>query len=236
MRTPKKSRGSLRSGRFRLGALRALLLGTLCGAPVVSGEEPDLTPVREWIGRQARLESLEGSFIQERRLRTVRRPLIREGQFWFVAPDRMRWQVGKEGVAELIAVRNEEGVLVLRPQKMEMERHSPRDLDEDDRLRGLGFLRAGFPRNADAFLRDFSVASVKRDGEYWVVEASLNDREARLALRKLVFFIEHERYRLGALRLFFRDGSEIHTRFTSLQPDVEVDAALFRPDLSGYSE
>ena len=93
-----------------LRLLSPVVLGALAltVSPISSQAEPDLTPVRQWIEAQSKVNTVSGSFNQERKLRTVKRPLRSSGTFSFKIPGSFRWEVGSP--PELIALRKAGGI------------------------------------------------------------------------------------------------------------------------------
>ncbi len=217
----------------RVFALLLILTQFPATAPA---KEVDLTPVRKWIEGQSKLKSLYGTFIQERKLpRTVKRTFKKEGQFWYQAPGSVRWQIGKDP-GDSIAVKNEREVLILEPKKQKMKRHTIQELKENEKLRGLAFIEAGFPRTLEAFQKGFQVTKIKHEENYYIVDTKIRDGKASLALTKLVFYIHDKDHALTAFRMYFRDKTTIYTRFTHMFPNRAVDKAVFHPDVSGYKE
>lgn len=195
----------------------------------------DLAPVQKWIAAQQQLESLYGTFVQERKMRAVRNPLTREGEFWYQKPGRVRWQTGSSPI-DRIAIKNDREVLVLEPKKKVMQRYSLQEVRENEKLKSLSFLEAGFPKSVDQFREGFKITDIEKDQGYYVVETKLRDTRASLALMKMVFYIYEGDYQLKAFRMFFRDKSVIYCRFTQVFPNKDFSSAVFTPDLSGYRE
>lgn len=189
-----------------------------------------MQPVKKWIEAQSKLRSLHGTFVQERKMRSVKRTFTKEGEFWFQAPDRVRWQIGED----YLAVKNEEEVLILEPKKQEMRRYVIDDLKDEERFRGVAFMEAGFPRTLEQFEEGFQVTKVSKVEDYYNVEAKIRDAKASLALTRIIFQIYEKDHGLKAFQLFFRDKSTIYNRFTRVYPNREVPEGTFTPDTSGY--
>ena len=204
-----------------------------CSTLLSAAEGPDLAPVKRWIEHGASVRSVKAEFVQERQLRSLKRPLVSEGVFQFSAPESFRWQLGQP--AQTVAIRKGAGELVvLRPNKKKALRYSPEALAGAGPRGAAGFLTAGFPRDFETFQKTFSVTAVEREGGDYRFTASLNDRRTALALRKIVFTVNAETLQPKSVYLRFRDGSSITTRFTAIHENARVDPGVFGYDLTGY--
>lgn len=212
-----------------------MFLSFLLSGPAVGDDALDLSPVEKWIASQASLESLYGTFVEERQLRTVRKPLTKEGSFWYQKPGRVRWQTGVDPI-DRIAIKNDTEVLLIQPKKGEVDRQPLKGLEENERFKGLSFLEAGFPTTLEGFLAGFQVTGIVKEEDYYVVETKLRDSKASLALTKMVFYIHESDYQLKSFKMFLRGKSTIYTRFTALFPNKAFDAAVFTPDLSSFQD
>lgn len=214
--------------------LLAPVLIVIFAAPFAAlADEPDLTPVKRWIAHQSTVTSVRAKFVQERQLRSLKRPLVEPGTFVFSEPGAFRWELGEP--AQTIAVKRDgEDLVVLRTQKKEAHRFRAEQLAEEGPGGAVGFLSAGFPRTFEAFDANFKVTEVALEGGKHIFTTSLRDRRASVALRKVVFTVDAETLRPESVYLRFRDSSSITTRFTEIREGVEVDEALFELDLTGY--
>ena len=195
-----------------------------------TAREVDLTPVKRWIEAQSKLDSLYGTFVQERKMKTVRRTFKKGGSFWYQAPGRVRWDIGQD----YLAVKNDKEVLIMQPKKMKMKQHTLTGLREDERFRGLTFIEAGFPQTLADFQRGFQVTRIVKEDDYYSVETKIRDGKASLALTKLVFYIYEKDHQLKAFKMFFRDKSTIYNRFTRVFPNRVVPPGTFEPSTEGY--
>ncbi len=215
--------------KFALTLTLSLLLITP-STTLLARKEIDLGPVEKWIEAQSKLTSLHGTFVQERKMSTVRRTFKKEGLFWFQAPGRVRWEIGQD----YLAVKNDQEVLIMEPKKKKMKRHPVEVLKEDDRFRGIAFIEAGFPRTLSEFQKGFQVTKIVKEDDYYSVETKIRDGKASLALTKLVFYIYEKDYQLKAFQMFFRDKSTIYNRFTRVYPNKAVPKGTFKPNTAGY--
>ena len=206
--------------------LTIFLLSTLS----VFGRDVDLTPVQKWIDAQSKLDSLYGTFVQERKMSTVKRTFKKEGSFWYQAPGHVRWEIGQD----YLAVKNDKEVLIMEPKKQKMKRHLIEALKEDQNLGGIAFIEAGFPTTLADFQKGFQVTKITKDENYYSVETRIRDGKASLALTKLIFYIYEKDYQLKAFQMFFRDKSTIYNRFTRIYPNKPVPKGTFTPSTDGY--
>ena len=213
-----------------VSSLSVILTAWSFMASPLSAREVDLTPVRKWIEEQAKLDSLHGIFIQERKMSTVKRTFEKEGSFWFQSPGRVRWEIGQD----YLAVKNDQEVLIMQPKKKSAKRHTLVGMREDDRFRGLEFIEAGFPRTLADFQKGFQVTKITKEDDYYSVETKIRDGKASLALTKLVFYIYEKDHHLKAFKMFFRDKSTIYNRFTHIYPNKPVPKGTFEPSVAGY--
>lgn len=216
--------------RYALFLTFVLLLVSMPTHSLLGRDEIDLSPVEKWIEAQSRLKSLYGTFVQERKMRTVKRTFTKEGSFWFQAPGRVRWELGQD----YLAVKNDKEVLIMEPKKKTMKRHPLEALKGDERYGGLAFVEAGFPRSLAEFQKAFQVTGIEQEGGYYVVEAKIRNGKAALALTRLIFYIYEQDYQLKGFRLYFRDKSTIYSRFTRVDPNKPVPEGIFSPSTEGY--
>jgi outer membrane lipoprotein-sorting protein len=214
--------------------LRPLLL-TLAFAPAAqAADPPDLEPVKRWLSRQAEVQSVSADFIQERRLRALKKPISHHGKFWFKAPGSFRWELGTP--AETIAVqRPDEGLWVLRPKKRHARLYTAEELAEEGGGQMAGFMQSGFPRTYEDFIKNFTVTGVSEKEGTIIITTKLNDRRASVAVRKIEFTVDATSMHLKRFYLRFRDSSSITTIFPRPPNEgARVEDSVFEVDLEGY--
>ncbi len=70
------------------------VLPLLFAAAVGSGVAPELEPVLQRLQKAAEeIQTLAGSFVQEKRLAMLKEPLVSRGRLYYARPDRLRWEV-----------------------------------------------------------------------------------------------------------------------------------------------
>jgi len=212
-----------------------LYLAMVCWLSPVVAAESGREVIEEWIEAQAALKTLEADFVQERTLVGLRRPVINEGRLWFDRRDgRMRWQVGEP--PETVAIYRDDAALIIRYKRGTVER---RKLDAEEQAQSdleRTFLQTGVPGSIEQFEELFTINRVAREDGFHRVALAVKDARMAASLERLHFLIDPETQVLAGYDLFFRDGSELSTRFSAVRRNVELDDALFDPDLSGLKE
>ncbi len=225
----------MKPSRLIFTAALGALIWAVPPSPSHAEEGPDLTPVRLWIEKQSKVSTVSGTFNQERKLRTVKRPLTSSGRFSFKIPGSFRWEVGSP--PELVAVRKAGGDFwIVRPEKKVAERHTAESLERDGKANAAAFLEAGFPRDFASFDRDFEVEEIRPNANDAImeIEVSLRDRRAATAVRKIVFYVDSSEHLLRGFKLFFRDTSTIFSQFTEVRPGVSLPDSTFEVSTAGY--
>lgn len=205
------------------------------GLTVVGAEEKlDLAPVERWLGRMGETKSVKADFVQQRYLRTLRRPLSTEGRLWLVYPDHFRWELGEPPTT--IAIRDKERLTVIEPKKKSARLFSlaPKGgVEGSSAPTSLQSMTQSFPRSMEELVGHYEIRDlVHKDNVY---ELILKPRDKSLsAMRQVVFFIDAAEYYLHAVELQFGDNSKVRTSFTRLTFNHEIPATTFKPDLEGY--
>ncbi len=211
-----------------------LLLLFLASLALPLRAETDLTPVRRWIETSAGLKSISVDFLQERRLKTLNKPLVSTGRFWFKAPGSFRWQSGDP--PKMIAIQKEKGkdLVILKPVEKEAQVLTQADLKEKAGSISTA-LEAGFPTSMEQFQKNFSIGGMSvRDGQDRI-SANLKDSNLSLVLLRIVFCVDQTTHLLKKLEVEFRDGSAIDITFTKIETNPDVAASLFSESLEGYT-
>jgi len=194
---------------------------------------PDLAPVKAWVAKQAGVRSLIVDIKQERHLRTVKKPLESMGRFHFVQGGAFRWQAGDP--PKLVAILKTDGEFsVIYPAKKSAEVFSKASVEREDAGQGIAFLRAGFPESLEAFLQRFEVISIKGEAGWDTVEVKPTGAASTFAVRKLVFSLNQQTHRLGAMQIHLRDGSWVNNTVMGMQENAVIPASQFMFDLNGY--
>lgn len=223
--------------RANLPLMRGILFIGLLISPLNLVAKPsaelDLAPVRQWVDHQSKVRSVRADFIQERQLRSLKKPLRHPGRLYFQSPGSFRWELGKP-VQTLVLQEPDADLLVLRPTRKEGLRYDREQMAEQGGARAVAMLDAGFPRTWEGFQANFSISQVEQADGLYRFTGSLNDRRASVAVRKVQFTVAKEGWQLRSFYLRFRDGSSITTTFTDVKENAAVDAKKFHVDLTGY--
>lgn len=222
----------MKPNRLLLKSILAVLL-VQAGASI-AGAAPDLTPVKEWIAKQAGVKTVIVDIKQERHLRTVRKPLESAGRFWLGVNGAFRWQAGDP--PKLVAVMTpQEELSVIYPEKKTAEVYSKAALEREDAGQGIEFLRAGFPATLEEFQQRFEITDIKSADGWDQVEVKPAGAGSSFAVRKMVLTLNQKTRRLGAMQIHLRDGSWINNTVLAIQENPAIPAAQFGYDLTGFS-
>jgi len=216
--------------RLSFGLSFAFLLLTMARA----GNDPDLAPLERWLERMAETKSVEADFVQQRFLRTLRKPLSTKGRLWLVYPDFLRWQLGDPPAT--VAIRNKGKLTVIEPKKKHARLFSLESKDGAGRSSAPVSLRAmiqSFPRSIDELAEHYEIRGLEREKETYELTLEPLDKSLS-AMRQVVFSIDAKEYFLRAVELQFRDKSKVRSVFTRLTFNHEIPASTFQPNLEGY--
>lgn len=217
---------------MRLLILLIYLSSRACCFAVEQGDTDQLEVVKKWIAHRSSVTSVSASFVQERHLKALKRPIINTGQLWFKAPRLFRWEVGSP--AESIAISKNGTFLMVSPMKNSAERHSDKGLKNSSRSPVSMFFEAGFSNDYNEFIRRFTVTEItRRDGKF-LISLKVNDRRTSLALRKIVFEMNSKTYVTESMEIRFRDTSSIKTKFSDVRENEDLSNDLFEYDLTGF--
>lgn len=214
---------------------RSFLLSSLCLPSLcLAADEPDLTPVKRWIERSAKLTTVQGTFSQAKHMRSLKKPLESTGAFWATMNGSIRWQAGDP--PKVIAVRKAGGDLfIAQTDKKKAQQHSKASLEKEGAGPALALLEAGFPRSLAEFEKRFRVLSVTpQPGDFDAVEVALAGDAGTFAIRKVVLRIYRPTAVLGGMEVHLRDGSWIASTFTKIEENPAIPDAQFQIDLAGY--
>ena len=221
-----------RGNRARVIASRFLAAWMITFAMAFAGHpEPDEV-VEQWVASQAGIESLEGEFVQTRKLPALRVPLKSEGMLWMAKGGFFRWQTG-----------NPPGVVLLRtgrdawlawPRRREFQKI---DLQRADAAEWLVALEFPGGMDPEEFHRRFEVLDVSID---WVggcrVELLPRETKAREFVKSIVLRFMVEGGAVMGFEICLKDGSVLNTEFRNVRVNQPVDWSVFRIDTSGWRE
>ncbi|MBU6300061.1 MAG: outer membrane lipoprotein carrier protein LolA [Verrucomicrobia bacterium] len=208
---------------------RRLLSITLFFASTLgpSGFAADVGALKPWIEAQGELKSLTGTFTQERKLKVLRKTLVAPGRFWYRAPNQFRWDIGDPVRSVAIQSADKFTVIDLEKGKAEVK------AGESETNRLTAYLQMSFPRDWEAFQREFRVLSVERSGNVLRVGLEPLDPGAARGVRAIRFEIDAKSYATQAFVLDLKDGSEMRTSFSGVERDAGVPRSVFDVSLEG---
>ncbi|MFK5924312.1 MAG: outer membrane lipoprotein carrier protein LolA [Verrucomicrobiota bacterium] len=198
-------------------------------------QDLDLAPVKKWLTRMAGMKSIEATFVQQKYLRTLRRPLSTKGHIWIQYPDDFRWELGEP--AATVAIRNQDVLTLLEPKKKRAKRYSlvsKKGKSSAAVSAAMDSASKTFPRSMEELEKHFEILGLRRDGEVYEFTLKPKDKSLTVAMRKVLFFIDAEKFHLRAFEIQLRDKSRVRTTFTWIKFNPKIPVNLLKPDLSGY--
>lgn len=190
----------------------------------------------DWINAQKGTKAIEVSFVQDRRLRGLKKPLRSTGMFWLDRTGDMRWQVGDP--PKTIAIYSKQTATVIKPSKGEYKQRKLVATDEGSETERM-FLQTGLPES----LAEFEKFAVVKDLTQVAVNPALTgvvlklkDKKAASAVDRLVLFIDTKRQMLAGYEIAFRDKSEVITQFSKISKKSSISSSKFVVNVSGLKQ
>lgn len=182
-----------------------------------------------WLDRQATVNSLDAAFTQERKLPSLKEPVVTTGRFSFVKPNKMRWQLGEP--TQTLAV-SDGTTLTLIEESEKSARQISTDSPQAARfsmLSGKAFQdKAGF---YDAF----EITASRVDSGIHQYTLKPKDRRFRSQVPWVFIDIDPEKKELRVLEMELQDKSRVRTLFRNPKINGNLPDSLFKPDLTGYT-
>ena len=180
-----------------------------------------------WLDAQTNMQTWTADVVQTRNLKSLARPLSKEGRVWFAAPNRFRWEIGTP--AETIAVRKSDEMLVIYPRLKRAERF-PLDQQNAGPFKDtLALLDAGFPRSRADLDARFTIASQSLSNEVCTLVLQPRSPSARRMMPELRIAFGTNDWTLRSTELKFADGSTMHNAFRNPKLNPPIDEKLFSP-------
>jgi len=129
--------------------------------------------------------------------------------------------------------------MILKPNKKRMQRFSlsPKEGGNGSSVpASIRSISKTFPRSMSELEENFDILSIEREDKVYELVLKPKDKKLTVAMRRVVFFIDAEKYYLHGFEIQFRDKSRIRTTFTKLKFNPTIPASLLKPDLEGYKE
>jgi outer membrane lipoprotein-sorting protein len=202
----------------------------LLAAGVMHVGASDASPlVTTWLNAQTNIQTWSADVVQTRNLKSLAKPLSKEGRVWFVAPNRFRWELGTP--AETVAVRNATEMLVIYPRLKRAERFSLEQQSAGPFKDTLALLDAGFPRSRADLDQRFNIASQTVSNDLCTLVLQPKSPSARRMMPQLRIAFGTNDWTLRSTELKFADGSTMHNAFRNPKLNPPIAETLFNPPL-----
>jgi outer membrane lipoprotein-sorting protein len=202
----------------------------LSGIGMAAPEQPDLSPLRDWMARQKNVRSLSADFVQSRALRTLRSPVTIPGRFWSILPDFFRWELGDP--AKTIVIGTPDGITTIHPLKKRAERR-PLPKEGDPAEAGpLGMVRLPGGGSFEQFEKRVRVLAFETEGTRAHLEMLPHEAARALSVIKLDFDTVSGHW--ISLEIVTREGSSIRNVFDNVRINPPLDKSLFEYNLAGF--
>jgi len=190
--------------------------------------------VDSWLNAQTNIHTWTADVLQTRNLKSLARPLSKEGRVWFAAPNRFRWEIGTP--AETIAVRKPDEMLVIYPRLKRAERFPLNQQDAGPFKDTLALLDAGFPRGRADLDARFNIASQSLSNDVCTLILQPRSPSARRMMPELRIAFGTNDWTLRSTELKFADGSTMHNLFRNSKLNPPVAENLFSPAIDADIE
>ncbi len=223
---------------FRLGlGLGLLVLGPIAAAPLAPVPKIgaiETAVLQRWLEQTTQLQTWHAEVVQTRYLKALTQPLTSQGQVWFAAPDRFRWELGHPPQSLVLREGNE--LQILSPRLKRAERFSLSKTTPGPMQDALALLDTGFPRNAAEFQERFQLVAVltnqpSTNGSFHAFRLQPHAASARRFLPELRVEVTTADFQLVATELLFADGSRLRNDFSAPQLNLNLEPTLFRTNL-----
>ena len=185
--------------------------------------------VSNWLAAQTNLLTWSADVTQTRSLKTLAQPLIAQGQVWFAAPNRFRWEIVSP--SQTIAVRQPEELLVIYPKLRRAERYPLNGNQAGPWKDALALLEAGFPRSRAELEGRFKILSQTVSNDVCELALQPTAASARRLMPQIKIAFGTNDFVLRATELRFADGSTMRNDFANTKLNPSLDETLFKPKL-----
>lgn len=192
----------------------------------------DLTPVNKWMAHMKGTKTVEATFVQQRFLRTLRKPLSSPGHLWLQYPDNFRWQLGDP--VSTIAIRQQDVMTIMEPKKKKAQRFSLSAKEGEQVPDAMHSTSKTFPRSMQELRTHFEILDLQKQGDVYELTLKPTDKSLKKSMHRVLFFIDAERFFLHGFEIQFKGKSRLRTTFTELKFNQKIAPELLQPDLTGY--
>jgi len=190
--------------------------------------ETDPKPLETWLRKQSTIRSLEADFTQERRLPSLKKPVIAKGRLSMRRPGWFRWELGNPPKTIALA---DGSTLVLADAVKKRARRIPLDSPE---ARRFTLLASEAFASSDTFHKTFELHETRTTNGIYQATLRLLDRRMRSKIPWIFLTIDSRSSRLLAIEIELSDQSRILNRFTKVRINPKLPDSRFHLDLSGY--
>jgi outer membrane lipoprotein-sorting protein len=185
--------------------------------------------LQSWFAAQTNLQTWSADLTQTRTLKALAQPLVAQGQVWFSAPNRFRWELTSP--SSTIAVREPDQMLVIYPKLKRAERYPLHDQAAGPWKDTLALLEAGFPRSQTELESQFKLLSESVNGSTCELTLQPKSASARRLMPQIKISFGTNDLMLRGTELQFADGSTLRNEFTNGRLNPTLDQNLFTPKL-----
>jgi len=167
------------------------------------------------------IETVSGDFSEEKRLVMLKEPVVLKGRFYYIRPDRLRWEHLTPEI-QGIAVSNGHGSKWLQ----DASKATPFELDSAPAIRRfvdqvLSWIRGDFDGTTDKYR-----IAVSSKGPVSVVLTPISEAEKAFLDRILITFSSDLRH-VQSVDIHEKDGDASRIRFTRVQINRVLEPGLF---------
>lgn len=189
-----------------------------------------------WVESQQETRALTAAFVQERQLRTIRRPMITKGRMWWQREAGFRWELGAP--PKLVLIQDAEGrVAEIRPARKKAKLRSREEAQEQ--IHGLGFgFSTFFDADPGAWENKLELRlcmPVESNPDQIVAHFGFREAKLATAVRKMIVVADIKLGDLREFQLIFRDQSTIRLHFDPMEKNSPIEPSLFEIKLDGYT-
>ena len=199
--------------------MRGVLFAVLLGGGVAFAEvEGDL--LQRWFELQRGVETVQGEFVQTRKLPALKIPLRSEGRMWMRRDGFFRWESGKP--VKVVVIGTPGGVEIFEVERG--QRRLAREGDAGD------FSLRGFPAflGRGEFEKEFEILKVWESGGLVRVAVRPRGGKAREFLRSAEWGFDAASGRVDFFEFAAKDGSVFRMDFRNVELNGALPDGLFR--------
>jgi outer membrane lipoprotein-sorting protein len=189
---------------------------------------PDPAPLDAWLAKQKDIRSIQSSFVQERKLPSLKNPVTAKGTLWFKRPGLLRWELGAG--PDTLAISDGTTLTIVDAT----EKCARRIPVNDPQARQFTLLAGEAFRDLAAFRSTFELSDSRVTSGIYQATLRPLDRRLRAKVPWVFLDIQPGNSRLRALELQLSDGSRIRSIFSNTSINPSLPASNFQFDLTGY--